>query len=74
MRIPEEAARYYELHFNAGRTLITVDAGDREMEATGILKRHGAYDAQSRSGDTDFLRAEALSTQDNTSVGRSAGL
>jgi hypothetical protein len=63
LKVPEEAARYYELHFNAGRTIVTVNAGGREREAADILRRYGAYDAESRSGDTDVLREEALTSR-----------
>ena len=41
MGIPEEDARYYEEHLRAGRTLVTVRAGTRVMEAVEILRTHG---------------------------------
>jgi hypothetical protein len=40
--IPEEEAGYYEKELQAGRTLVTVDAGARYDEAVAILRRHGA--------------------------------
>ncbi|MEX2118943.1 MAG: hypothetical protein WD847_04970 [Pirellulales bacterium] len=40
--IPEEEARYYAGEFQAGRTIVTVQAADRFAEATNILKRSGA--------------------------------
>jgi uncharacterized protein (TIGR02271 family) len=46
--IPEEEAKYYHSEFEAGRTIVTVHAGDRADEATAILRRHGAYDMQTR--------------------------
>jgi hypothetical protein len=49
MGIPEEDARYYETEFRSGRTLVTVQATGRANEALAILRRHGAYDATTRS-------------------------
>jgi hypothetical protein len=43
--IPEEEARYYEDQLDAGRTIVTVTAGDRAAEARTILNRHGATEA-----------------------------
>ena len=60
LKVPEPAAKYYETHFKAGRSIVTVQAGGREEEAVRILRKHGAYDAETRSGDTDFLRAETV--------------
>ena len=42
--IPEEDAKYYEGEVNAGRYLVTVDAGDRADDARGVFTRHGGYD------------------------------
>jgi hypothetical protein len=41
--IPEEEARYYHGEVEAGRTLVTVKAGDRYDQAVAILRRNGAY-------------------------------
>jgi hypothetical protein len=46
--IPEEEARFYEGEVTAGRTLVTVRAGDRYEEARAILNRFGAYDRSTR--------------------------
>ena len=43
MGIPEEDAKYYEVELRGGRFLVTVDAGDREVEALAILRRMGGY-------------------------------
>ncbi len=40
--LPDEDARYYEGEVRSGRTLITVDAGNRYEEAVAILDRYGA--------------------------------
>ena len=42
MGIPEEEARHFEAGFQAGGVLLTVNAGDRAMEALAIMERHGA--------------------------------
>lgn len=39
--IPEEQATAYERDVNAGRTLVTVSAGDRYTDAVDILHKHG---------------------------------
>lgn len=46
MGVPEEEARYYEREFEAGRTIMTVRAGERAGEAAGIMRRYGAYDVE----------------------------
>ncbi|MBX5493300.1 MAG: hypothetical protein IRZ14_19285 [Chloroflexi bacterium] len=46
--IPEEEARYYESEVRGGRTLVTVRADGRYDEAQSLLRRHGAYDIQTR--------------------------
>jgi hypothetical protein len=38
--VPEEHAGYYERQLAEGRTLITVQAGERNGEALAILRRH----------------------------------
>lgn len=58
MGVPEEEARYYQGEFEAGRTIVTVKAGDREQEAVGILRRNGAYDAGTRNQAAGVLNNE----------------
>lgn len=41
--IPEEEAQYYQTEFEAGRTIVTVKAGERHDEAVAILRHYGAY-------------------------------
>jgi hypothetical protein len=48
--IPDDEARFYEAEIRAGRTLVTVEATTRASEAHEILRRHGAYDMDSRNG------------------------
>ena len=42
--IPEDDAAYYDSEFRTGRTLVTVQAGDRTAEAAAILNRYGAVE------------------------------
>ena len=42
--IPEEEAKYYDREFQAGRVVVTVDAGPRCQEAQSILARNSGYD------------------------------
>lgn len=50
MGIPEEEARYYQQELESGRTLVTVNAGDRYDEAVTILRGQGAYDVHAQPG------------------------
>jgi hypothetical protein len=50
--LPEPAARYYQGEFEAGRAIVTVNAGSKSDQATSILRRCGAYDMASRSAAT----------------------
>jgi len=46
--VPEEEANYYQGEFEAGRTIVTVNANGRGDEAAAIMRRHGAYDMSTR--------------------------
>jgi hypothetical protein len=50
--IPEHEAKYYQGELEAGRAIVTVNAGGRSSEATAILRRCGAYDMSSRGTAT----------------------
>jgi len=50
--IPEEEAQYYHGEFEAGRTIVTVQAGNRYDEASTLMRRHGAYDMSTRGAAT----------------------
>lgn len=39
--VSEEEAKYYQTHFNEGKAIVAVRAGDRAAEARDILTRHG---------------------------------
>jgi len=67
--IPEEEAHYYEGELKSGRTLVTVKAETRFDEATKILRRHGAYDMQTRGTTTAATTERTVGT---TATGRTA--
>jgi hypothetical protein len=46
--VQEEEATFYKEEFDAGRTLVTVRAGERASEAAEVFRRFGAYDTTSR--------------------------
>jgi uncharacterized protein (TIGR02271 family) len=50
--IPEEEAEFYESEVKAGRTMVTVKAGERHAEAMAILQRHGGFDMRRNAHDT----------------------
>ena len=50
MGVPEEEARYYQSELEFGRTIVTVEAGDRREDALEILRSNGGYDATLRRG------------------------
>ena len=53
--IPKEEAEYYESEFKEGRTIVTVDAGDRYTEAVAILESHGGHQAaQAGAGKSEY--------------------
>jgi len=46
--VPEDEANYYHSEFEAGRTIVTVQADGRYDDAAAILRRAGAYDMSTR--------------------------
>jgi len=60
--VPEDEANYYHGEFEAGRTIVTVHAGARVDEATAILRRHGAYDMQSRGATASATATAGAAT------------
>lgn len=55
MGIPEEEARHYEEQLQAGRTVVTVQAGDRYEEACVILQRFDTRETPVESTETVLL-------------------
>ena len=68
MGIPEEEARFYENEFQAGRTIVTVQAGNRQQEALDILRRNGAYNATTRPTQTGAFTPGTMGTTSTTST------
>src|ERR687898_843652 len=60
--IPEEEAKYYHGEFEAGRTIVTVQADGRYDEAYAILKRYGAYDMATRGTAATATRTTHAAT------------
>lgn len=65
--VPEEEARYYETEFEAGRTIVTVRAGERFNEADEILRSLGAYDV--RQGSAPFSQESDSPTKTGAAAG-----
>ena len=42
--VPEDDAEYYEGEVDAGRYVVTVDAGARSTEVQSMFRRHDGYD------------------------------
>jgi hypothetical protein len=49
--VSEQEARAYEKEFNAGRAIVTVNAGERVLEGFRILGRHGAQNVRNEPTD-----------------------
>ena len=47
--VPKEEAEWYEGELRSGRTLVAVAADGRYSEARDLLRRHGAYDVETRA-------------------------
>jgi len=66
--IPEDEAKYYHSEFEAGRTIVTVNAGNRADEATTIMRRHGAYDMSTRGTTTGATAVKHTSSATHTAA------
>ncbi|HLG78784.1 MAG TPA: hypothetical protein VKX46_20400 [Ktedonobacteraceae bacterium] len=68
MGVPEEEAQYYQGEFEAGRVIVTVDTTGvgRQQEALDVLRRNGAYDANTRGTITDTQAGTYTSTGSET--------
>ncbi len=47
--VPEQHAKFYDSHFQAGRILVTVRTDDRREQARAILESHGGFHHESVS-------------------------
>ncbi len=52
MGVSNDESQYYENEYNNGRTVVSVNAGERAEEAKTILDSNGAYNYASRRGGT----------------------
>jgi len=66
--IPEEDARYYEGEVKAGRTLVTVQAGNRYDEVRSLFLRFGAYDIHSSGTQASHTSTHAKAGVTSTTV------
>ena len=62
MGVSNDEAQYYDNEYNNGRTVVSVNAGDRAEEAKTILDSNGAYNYGSRSGTTSTTSNYATNT------------
>ena len=70
--IPKDEADYYEGELRSGRIILTVHTEGRNVEAKGILRRYGGYDASDR-GETwrvDVASPTAPSAREGMSAPR----
>jgi len=64
--IPEEEAKFYHGEFEAGRTIVTVNANGQYDEAFAILSRHGAYDMKTCGTTTGAATGTAVGSTTGT--------
>ncbi len=62
--VPEQDARHFDEGLRSGRTLVTVNAGDRTAEALTILDRHGMDFGPSGAARYEVLEDESDDTVD----------
>jgi hypothetical protein len=62
--IPEDEAQYYHSEFEAGRTIVTVQAQGRADDAMAIFRRYGAYDMSTRPGNSGTAASTANQPMD----------
>ncbi len=67
--IPEEEAEYYHGEFEAGRTIVTVQADGRYDEASALLRQYGATDMSTRGTGTATSRTTGTATARSTTGG-----
>lgn len=62
--VPEDEAHYYQGEFEAGRTIVTVQADGRADEARAILRRYNAYDMSSGADVAGYAMPPTAETLD----------
>jgi uncharacterized protein (TIGR02271 family) len=65
--VPEHEAKFYHDEFEAGRTIVTVNANGQADEATAILRKFGAYDMSTRGTTAAMTPTTARTTKASTS-------
>ena len=69
--IPEDEAHYYQGEFEAGRTIVTVQADGRADEARAILGQYHAYDMSTRADMADRSETAGVATMPGSKKGTS---
>jgi uncharacterized protein (TIGR02271 family) len=64
MGLSKDEAEYYESEMKAGRTIVTVKAGNRRQEVMALIKQFGGYDIESRGS----IDAEATTGRTTTAA------
>jgi len=72
MGIPKEEAEFYESEFNAGRTIVTVNAGGKNAEALTIIRQFGGYDRSGASSATAPAATHASARSALAETGRTS--
>lgn len=68
MGLSKEEAEFYESELHSGRTIVTVNAGNRNSEARSLLQQAGAYDMQTRGTTTASASSSRLATSSTTTA------
>src|SRR2546421_5491355 len=77
MGVAQDDASYFQQEYKAGRSIVTVLAGERMQEATALLARYGGYAANKRSAQTtgsaqtaDYAAATGTGVQETGTEGQ----
>ena len=68
MGVSNDEAQYYENEYNNGRTVVSVNAGDRAEEAKSILDTNGAYNYANQRGTGRTSTATTTNTGYNNAT------
>lgn len=69
MGVSNDEAQYYDNEYQNGRTIVSVNAGDRAEEAKTILDTNGAYNYSSRRGTSSGYTSTAATTETGYAAG-----
>ncbi len=76
MGVSSEEANYYDNEYKSGRTVVSIDAGDRAEEAKTILDTNGAYNYSRQRGTaatTGYTSTAATTGYTNTATTNTTG-